>query len=404
MNNSEAVSSKESSRSHLGTRVPGLDALRGFAIALVLAYHVAGVTFVPNKSYGPLSTVFDSLWIGVDIFFVLSGFLITTGLIASRSRQKYYQDFYVKRSFRLLPLYYFAFFAFTAIPMVRRTHPSFALILCYVFYVQNWAMAAGHWIKGTAHFWSLAIEEQFYIFWPAICRKLSNLLLLRLSLGLFASSLILRLYLRYFMGTKAWPLYTMTFTHLDGIALGSAVAVALSDSRFRKFALRAARLTFPLSIATLVILILTLPHNDENLDVYTWLPTITSICAACAVIHILARGIVFKGVVGKTFERLGIYSYSIYLFHPFFIPFLYTKAGKFAFDTPAFLRSLTPFSAALATAFIFLAFFVGAFIFGHLVYRLVEVPIASARRRFLTKASQYSSETAVVRTEIKTAV
>ena len=107
-------------------------------------------------------------WIGVQLFFALSGFLITAGLLDSRTRPHYFRDFYAKRALRIVPLYYTVLFALLVLLpwLARRPRRSAARHQAPLwFFAPNWIESSPY---GFAHFWSLAVEEQFYLLWPLV--------------------------------------------------------------------------------------------------------------------------------------------------------------------------------------------------------------------------------------------
>lgn len=130
-----------------------MEALRGVAVAAVLAFHLG---------------VFPPGWMGVPLFFVLSGYLITSGLLASRDRPGYFQNFFWKRSVRILPLYY-AYLAINA-ALLLAMGKSLSGYGWYIAYLGNVAigMSEGTGVGATGHLWSLAVEQQFYLLWPLV--------------------------------------------------------------------------------------------------------------------------------------------------------------------------------------------------------------------------------------------
>lgn len=145
--------------------VPGLDGVRGLAIILVVTYHY----------FGGWNEVFGYGWAGVDLFFVLSGYLITSRLYETRNDSNRFKKFYWNRAVRILPIYYVTlgvFYAgFNLLVSVKnlsgfeyyvRHWPGF------VFFFQNWTFIFDNGVREMSleHFWSLAVEEQFYLFWP----------------------------------------------------------------------------------------------------------------------------------------------------------------------------------------------------------------------------------------------
>ena len=154
---------------------PALDGIRGIAILLVLLHHAA---IIDPQAPADMSALFLVLlgWAGVDVFFVLSGFLITGILIGSRDSSRYFSSFYARRTLRLFPLYYLiVFLAFYVLPHFPAWHhllvgPDDGQQWQYWTYLVNFEISANnafqHGVLDVA--WSLAIEEQFYIVWAAV--------------------------------------------------------------------------------------------------------------------------------------------------------------------------------------------------------------------------------------------
>ena len=155
------------------TYYPALDVLRGIAILLVFFYH--------NFSF---LQVFEFGWIGVDLFFVLSGFLITDILLSSQGGRNFFRNFYARRFLRIFPLYYITLIAFFLLAPYVFSQQNADVVtyyntnqLWFWSHLQNWLFVN----KGMSsspmlsHFWSLAVEEQFYLFWPLIIFILKDL-------------------------------------------------------------------------------------------------------------------------------------------------------------------------------------------------------------------------------------
>src|SRR6266704_2509367 len=156
---------------------PGLDGVRGIAILLVMFFHFANMK-PASKIDGYFYAFTHYGWSGVDLFFVLSGFLITGILVDARGSPSYFKAFYARRALRILPAYYgFLFVIFVVLPllglgaganyMLARQHQGW-----YWLHLTNVMMAIGeipgHGSNPSTRFWSLAVEEQFYFLWPAI--------------------------------------------------------------------------------------------------------------------------------------------------------------------------------------------------------------------------------------------
>lgn len=203
---------------------PALEGLRGVAILAVIVYH--------NFPYG------DSLlgWLGVDLFFVLSGFLITTILMQSvypQTEKGFLKRFYIRRVLRIFPLYYLFLFAFLFLfPLLGIWNNEVTEYQenkwWYIFYTQNWLFTNNLPQNSEClnHFWSLAIEEQYYLIWPFII-----LLLRRPKRLLFflIAVLILIFALRSYIWYAQYENFNYTtfyrFTRFDGIIIGSIVAL-----------------------------------------------------------------------------------------------------------------------------------------------------------------------------------
>ena len=165
------------------------------------------------------------------MFFVLSGFLITTILLNTRESPQYFSSFYMRRVLRIFPLYFAAIFAFFHIllPLMHRAGQmldvSSAPELWYWLYASNWRQGLGAApIWHLSHFWSLAIEEQFYLVWPAVVYLLSARQLRNACGVLIAGGLGLRGWFAIH-GASAEFLHSITFLRLDTLAFGALVAL-----------------------------------------------------------------------------------------------------------------------------------------------------------------------------------
>ena len=186
----------------------------------------------------------ESSWAGVDLFFVLSGFLITGILLDSRSARGYFSNFYARRTLRIFPLYYGVLtIALLIVPAAVGFHRLPAL---YPRLIENqvwlWTYLANfiqarepHTLPGFGHFWSLAVEEQFYWFWPLIVYFSGRRLLLRLCLAACILLPIVR-FAMLFTGSQPWALRQYTFTRFDTLLAGALIAFVLRDAALTRFA------------------------------------------------------------------------------------------------------------------------------------------------------------------------
>ena len=204
----------------LPSYIPELQGLRGIAVLAVVLYHSR-----PRLAGTPLYGVAVWGWTGVNLFFVLSGFLITSILLGSRGKPHYFRNFYARRALRIWPVYVLTlvvcyakadWFVGEPAGVAIRTAPW----LAYIFFVQNLFHLTLP--PGIGPTWSLAIEEQYYFLWAPLVRILSKPWMMAGALGtaLVASPL-------FRMQHFAWITPTDTVTHLDGIAMGSLIALGM---------------------------------------------------------------------------------------------------------------------------------------------------------------------------------
>lgn len=200
---------------------PALDGLRGIAILMVVAFH--------NFNY---TNYFFFGWLGVDLFFVISGFLITEILLNTVDEPKYLRNFYLRRILRIFPLYYLlliiCLLILPAIPSLQESmHYYSKNQLWYWFYLQNWLYILKPQGSNNLliHLWSLAVEEQFYLIWPFIILIVRNKkTLLAITVILFAAIMITRSILWVTnTGTPFTDLFL--YTRIDGLCLGCSLAL-----------------------------------------------------------------------------------------------------------------------------------------------------------------------------------
>ena len=166
---------------------------------------------------------------GVSLFFVLSGFVITRILLNSRESNKYFQTFYLRRLLRIAPLYYFGLVCYYLAPIFLNGNyqlPKFSDQIYYWVYLQNFARTFGWSSSGPGHFWSLAVEEHFYLLWPAIIYfafhfrdKFKNLIYICCLIIIFSGVL------RFLMLSEGYEINVFTLTRLDQMAMGCLMAL-----------------------------------------------------------------------------------------------------------------------------------------------------------------------------------
>jgi peptidoglycan/LPS O-acetylase OafA/YrhL len=208
-------------------RIWFLDLLRAAAISGVLLFHCLPADGIP----GALNRLREAAWCGVDLFFVLSGFLITTILLAARAGEHPFRTFFVRRTLRIFPLYFawlglvFGLNALVERDSITALQPQLPYFATYTSNV--WIADHLGWFPSDRlnHLWSLAIEEQFYLLWPFVVLLLNRRLLTIFALAGIAYAVVLKASLLFY--NVPWPVpYTWSPTRMDALLGGALVAMA----------------------------------------------------------------------------------------------------------------------------------------------------------------------------------
>lgn len=223
---------------NLRSHIPALDAIRGIAVLMVLVYHF---NLEPADFPSPLARwtmkVFGQGSFGVDLFFVLSGFLITGILFDDKQSSHYFRNFYARRTLRIFPLYHGVLFvAFVLLPIVR---PWGITVDAGVAQYQAWLWLygtnilqswKGDWLLGDFnHFWSLAIEEHFYLLWPLVIYSCRRRTILWICGVLIVLALACRVGLAMLGGNEV-AIYALTPCRVDALAAGAWLAIVARDA------------------------------------------------------------------------------------------------------------------------------------------------------------------------------
>jgi peptidoglycan/LPS O-acetylase OafA/YrhL len=219
-------------------RIPALDGLRGIAILLVLLWHSAFRTpFLHNPTLNRLVGIGRLSWSGVDLFFVLSGFLIGGILLDHRQSPNYFKTFYLRRAYRILPLYFVVLTVCWLVYEVclrgwtpfghMEILPGEVPLWSFFTFTQNLAIAVtgGSSRGGLGVTWSLAIEEQFYLTLPLVIRYSNTKNLIRVLVGVICGAPILRALLIHSLSDGAEMAYVLTPCRADTLAMGVLCAV-----------------------------------------------------------------------------------------------------------------------------------------------------------------------------------
>jgi peptidoglycan/LPS O-acetylase OafA/YrhL len=301
-------------------RVAELDGLRGIAILLVLVFH-----FTPSS--GPLrllAPVFQIGWSGVDLFFVLSGYLITGILLDSAGRPHYYRNFFIRRSLRIFPLYYaclllYAFLTFYPSPIHWHDYLHAGDALWYFFYAGNFRDFARNAWPGAAVLtllWSLQVEEQFYWSFPFLVASVKRRTLAAILAVSTIAALLIRLLLAIALPSNLVGAYVLMPCRMDALAMGGLAAIAFREKPEWLKSPRILRLTLLCAAVFLSICI----FSSET----PWPPAMrtlgyTALDLTFTGVLILLIGLRRPGLVKlcrvRVLTWLGTISYGLYLLH-----------------------------------------------------------------------------------------
>jgi len=222
-----------------GRRLAVLDGIRGIAIIMVLCHHAISMSYAEPTCL--IERIIYKIGFycrtGVDLFFVLSGFLITGILLRSKESPRYYQNFYLRRTLRIFPLYYlYISLVFFVFPILSKYIWFIEKVsvdqIWYWTYLANFKMFIDKYAPRIYlwHIWSLCIEEQFYFIWPPIVGLFSIKNMKRVLVGIIFLCLGIRILLKLVYNCNNFQINVFTFGRFDILALGGLLAILYKNS------------------------------------------------------------------------------------------------------------------------------------------------------------------------------
>jgi peptidoglycan/LPS O-acetylase OafA/YrhL len=319
------------SQAHENGRVPELDGIRGLAIFGVMLFHFGAYTSVhPSRADSVILGILGFGWAGVDLFFVLSGYLITGILLDSRGASNYFSSFYMRRVLRILPLYYASVLVFfCAIPLLApylhfaAPEISSTEQVWYWLHISNLRTAFYPLLyPRVTHFWSLAIEEQFYLVWPVIVLFCSRRKILVVSASLVLLCFGLR-NLEVFQRIGAhYPnfLYRLTPFRIDSLAFGACGAIAMRDTVMRAFLRRWGTTLFWAGFASCALVVAVAQTTSAFSQPMTRFGySSLGVTFGAAIVYTATRagcrGPIHRILRSRVLTTWGKYSYGMYIFH-----------------------------------------------------------------------------------------
>jgi peptidoglycan/LPS O-acetylase OafA/YrhL len=337
-------------------KIPQLDAVRGIAVLLVVVHNTdsfPSLHLAAISAYG---------WMGVDLFFVLSGFLITGILLDTKQSDGYFKNFYARRCLRIWPLYYsLLIFMFVIVPhllpadghaIFERSSPWWA----YPFFLQNFFVVIPTQAAGPLGVtWSLAIEEQFYLVWPLFVRHFSSIQIKRIAVGV----ILLSPPARFYLALHHVNIYSNLFCRLDGLMAGALLAVLVRSEGF--VPLEHVKLAW---VSLLLAASVAIAAEDREAR---WLTFSMASWGSVSLIYVSLYSqwkwiqALFKN---RFLSYTGIVSYGLYLLHK--IAFDFTKATH--------INRYPVFSMSVTIAF--------SYLLAAVSWRFLETPFLRLKRFF----------------------
>src|ERR1700704_903197 len=328
--------------------IPQFDGLRGLAILSVLIGHSGFLEALPHAG------MLEYTRFGVDLFFVLSGFLITGILTDSKGSQHYFRNFYARRALRIWPLYYLVLFvAFVVAPLFAPSMRSTAVSVwpAFVFYVQNIVFAyRSTYPFGLGATWSLAVEEQFYLTWPVLVFLLKKQTLAIVSVLLVVMSLSLRLSF-HVHGAPVGFVHFFTLSRLDSIAFGSLAALWLRSPSCTLVRWRTHAYQFLGFGVAGKILARVLMHRNSSTVGYTFLAFAFTGLLGISLASDPRSSLLGRSLSAGWLRYIGRISYGIYLLHyPLFILWARFIGSLGFYQTHKLAGNLAGFAGQIALA------------------------------------------------------
>lgn len=352
-----------SSKSH--KHIPALDGIRGAAVIMVFLVHYGGGAKSSNPALHFIGVATQAGWCGVTLFFILSGFLISGIVWDSRHRDHWLRRFYARRTLRIFPVYYASLLlVFLTAVFLRSAASSPSRIWIYLLYLQNIPLPLHPASLGSPlkvdHFWSLAVEEQFYLVWPFLLGRIRTLKAARLiTLAIFVLSAAFRI-AAWFLIPATGPggaslhrvfygAYGFTLCRAGELAAGAYLAMCYRDPAVWKRIKAIAPFAFVAGLCGFIICgLYAHTFTDECAAGFmVGLPLMTILLAAVLVLS-LGDGITNHLARLRWLRWLGGISYGFYIFHVLFTPVFEWIAEKLTHQTTGNLYLGMTFLVALS--------------------------------------------------------
>jgi len=358
-----------SNRDEANRHIAALDGLRAVAIFLVILRHSVEVIVWPQtRAAGLIQRAMLTGWIGVDIFFVLSGFLITGILVdargdGTRAPAGYFRAFYARRALRIFPLYYLFLVGAFIVQRVPAPYGTW----WYWTYLTN-ELFARHGFQRQPHLWSLAVEEQFYLVWPAMIRLVPRRRLVMVAWAMVVASTVLRVV----VATRlAWPgAYVLTSCRLDEFAVGGLLALQWRSTGVTAALRRNARVALVAGVIVVFACgLFPFPIRPRSFEGGVFVAEICTAAAIALTLYPDQRGALSHLLGLAPLRSIGRYSYAMYLVHVHVITLVHEQVAR-VYAVPSLATAASQVIATLAISWAI----------GWFSWRILERPLLSLKR------------------------
>jgi peptidoglycan/LPS O-acetylase OafA/YrhL len=367
-----------------------LDGLRGCAILLVLLYHARLSGGIYSASLGHALAPFLLGWTGVDLFFVLSGFLITRNLLATRGADNFLRSFYTRRALRIFPAYFAAIAVYAVAAsiwdaQVLQSQPGMGWLLTFTSNVPSlWGVDSNSFGPLT-HFWSLAVEEHFYLFWPFAVMLASQKRLIQVTAAIFVVALVSRTL--WTIADDAATLYPTALTagsvftlfRADSLAAGAFLAaVAAGPQGLSRLKPWAAMLMLP-SLAVVGWIVLHDNTGPNNFGMKTIGFSVLAVFFACVLVLALTSVRVQGLLSARPLRFIGRHSFGLYVWHfGCYLVFFHSDWAARTFGHLGLFGALAMLAMASASTIVLT----------WLSWRFIEQPFLALKPRFAARAGR----------------
>ena len=358
------------------SRIPELDGIRGLAVIMVLIFHYInnqlGQTELESSFAIGLRTVTGFFWSGVDLFFILSGYLIGTILLKNKGSKNYFKAFYIRRFLRIVPVFYVLLFAYMLIRELQVPDPGNFLFINelplfpFFLFIQNYVQAANDTFGPSplGPTWSLAVEEQFYLILPTLIFFVRKKWLPYIIVPCILAAPVFR----YF--AESWyKSYFPFHMRMDTLLFGVLIAYLVSEKNLVEKATKYSWITITTFVSFLiagVVLSLTDTIGIMNHRFFMVIYGVLLLMSLC-----FNKGLFGKFLRNGTLRFFGFLSYSIYIFHQMVTGLLH---AYFFNDRPR----LDNIEEVMVT---FLSFIITV-LFSYLLHLVLERPLINIGHRF----------------------